>query len=143
MTRKDDVLMVFDFLIELLKTKEENIESPKVEVPETKTIIENTQKEEISSNLKHASELMRKIDEKDRIKAETNDIFKQERLNFKEHIKRMQEEFEEKQKEFRLDETKSLDNIPVGEFTSTLPKIEIVNGIDKPEERKKIIRKKQ
>lgn len=99
MNRQKDIIMLFDFLIELIKEKNNVVET-------TQEITINTsdsqeQLEETNNNLgaTHILELMRKVDSISKQKAQIQSELKEQEKNFDKEIKRLKEEHEKRVKE--------------------------------------------
>jgi adenylyl- and sulfurtransferase ThiI len=99
MNRQQDVIMLFDFLIELLKERNTVVEAKQettISTPET-----NTQVEETTDNFgaSHILELMRKVDSISKQKAQIQSELKEQEKSFDKEIKRLKEEHEKKIKD--------------------------------------------
>jgi hypothetical protein len=99
MNRQQDVIMLFDFLIELLKERNTVVETKQettISAPET-----NTQVEETTDNFgaSHILELMRKVDSISKQKAQIHSELKEQEKSFDKEIKRLKEEHEKRIKD--------------------------------------------
>lgn len=99
MNRQQDVIMLFDFLIELLKERNTVVEAKQettISAPET-----NTQVEETTDNFgaPHILELMRKVDSISKQKAQIQSELKEQQKSFDKEIKRLKEEHEKRIKD--------------------------------------------
>lgn len=99
MNRQKDIIMLFDFLIELIKEKNNVVETTQ----ETTINTSNSQEqvEETNDNLgaTHILELMRKVDSISKQKAQIQSELKEQEKNFDKEIKRLKEEHEKRVKE--------------------------------------------
>lgn len=99
MNRQKDIIMLFDFLIELIKEKNNVVETTQ----ETTINTSNPQEqvEETNDNLgaTHILELMRKVDSISKQKAQIQSELKEQEKNFDKEIKRLKEEHEKRVKE--------------------------------------------
>jgi len=120
MNRQKDVIMLFDFLIELLKEKNNVVETTQ----ETTINTSNTQEqvEETNDNLgaTHILELMRKVDSISKQKAQIQSELKEQEKNFDKEIKRLKEEYEK-----RVKEMESVLNADLEENTQNISEIQL------------------
>jgi hypothetical protein len=146
MSRNEDVIMVFDFLVELLKSKQEKTEP----VPELKNIVEepkvsqvlidDEKNDEIPFNLgetlRHAAMLIKRVEAKDKENASTQNLLATQRKEYEAEIKKLKSIHIEKSIIEREEESDNFlaTNIPTGEFTGLLPRLEILdeNNEEKP-----------
>ena len=109
MSKKNDLKLVFDFIAEYLKEDEVKkvTENPKLEsrllLSETPTAPKTTTEFDVS----HIKNIMNRIEEKDKEKAKLTNILSKQENDFKEQIKKIQEDSlkmleEQKTKEEKL-----------------------------------------
>ena len=112
--------MLFDFLIELIKEKNNVVETTQ----ETTINTSNPQEqvEETNDNLgaTHILELMRKVDSISKQKAQIQSELKEQEKNFDKEIKRLKEEHEK-----RVKEMESVLNADLEENTENIPEINL------------------
>lgn len=120
MNRKKDIIMLFDFLIELIKEKNNVVETTQ----ETTINTSNPQEqvEETNDNLgaTHILELMRKVDSISKQKAQIQSELKEQEKNFDKEIKRLKEEHEK-----RVKEMESVLNADLEENTQNISEIQL------------------
>lgn len=120
MNRKKDIIMLFDFLIELIKEKNNVVETTQ----ETTINTSNSQEqvEETNDNLgaTHILELMRKVDSISKQKAQIQSELKEQEKNFDKEIKRLKEEHEK-----RVKEMESILNADLEENTENILEINL------------------
>lgn len=120
MNRQKDIIMLFDFLIELIKEKNNVVETTQ----ETTINTSNPQEqvEETNDNLgaTHILELMRKVDSISKQKAQIQSELKEQEKNFDKEIKRLKEEHEK-----RVKEMESVLNADLEENTENIPEINL------------------
>ena len=120
MNRKKDIIMLFDFLIELIKEKNNVVETTQ----ETTINTSNSQEqvEETNDNLgaTHILELMRKVDSISKQKAQIQSELKEQEKNFDKEIKRLKEEHEK-----RVKEMESVLNADLEENTQNISEIQL------------------
>lgn len=120
MNRQKDIIMLFDFLIELIKEKNNVVETTQ----ETTINTSNPQEqvEETNDNLgaTHILELMRKVDSISKQKAQIQSELKEQEKNFDKEIKRLKEEHEK-----RVKEMESILNADLEENTENILEINL------------------
>jgi len=120
MNRQQDVIMLFDFLIELLKEKNSVVEAKQDTTLNTTESKEQVEKTNDNFGATHILELMRKVDSISKQKAQIQSELKEQKNNFDKEIKRLKEEHEK-----HIKEMESVLNADLEENIENTPEIEL------------------
>ena len=120
MNRQQDVIMLFDFLIELLKEKNSVVEAKQDTTVNTTESKEQVEKTNDNFGATHILELMRKVDSISKQKAQIQSELKEQKNNFDKEIKRLKEEHEK-----HIKEMESVLNADLEENIENTPEIEL------------------
>lgn len=112
MARKDDLKLLFDFLIELLKDEKEDTVG-KVKIPENKPLLSEQNEQKLNNfdvfDANKIKSLMDKIDSKEHEKAIIKQALNVQAKDYKKEIEELRESFNQKLiKESKLEEDNSI-----------------------------------
>lgn len=109
MSRKQDVLVLFDFMIELLKEKEEKIIETPIEESETLK-----QEKPIENKADRILELMHRVDAISKEKASVNHLLATQKKTFEQELQALKESVKENfYKEKKNEEEENDESVPV------------------------------